>query len=470
MSIQYTSFVRKLFCTGELDKDVQRDIINDLAPANHGVPNSDEPAQLTRRLLEKALDVNVGYKLVTRFVPPYCTSVIFYSPRIGFVTVSRLNCNFNSQIDPIGAYHVTRAACETIEAAYNDIVSENQRSKGSHKQALQLGSTWNKNTVYLRVEGEPPDEKCSYQPHYTSAERSNVCAACGPMPEPKQQHFRLHWVAKLFHGICMNSKVEFGKGPASVMNDILYKTHDGEYAHNVHIINGELSAHLCGLGRVAAFLNLSWTSAIIAAILALATTTTLSDSTGKIIASAVLGGLLVFQVCWTYLFSSTNFENIASNDIRLRNIRQASTLFGLSFKQFKLLLAMVSPWKRITAHGEYNSYIDISDTGVLELTDPEPLALVYLAGYITTSLQTASNSYDTLPLAIWVPYDTYRVVYGSNERVRRFSYADGTYHLSGSQRSQIVRQDGCLVLKHDSDTLSLPTDLQVYYHDDAAIG
>ncbi|PYI21543.1 hypothetical protein BO99DRAFT_430654 [Aspergillus violaceofuscus CBS 115571] len=201
-----------------------------------------------------------------------------------------------------------------------------------------------------------------------------------------------------------------------------------------------------------------------------ATTSILSDKTGKIIASAVLGGLLLFQLAWTYFVSTTNFENIASNDIRLRNVRQAATIFGLNMKQFKLLLVMVSPWKRVTAHGQYNSYIEIADTGVLEVTDPEPLALIYLAGYVTTSLVTVPDALNTLPLAVWVPYDTHRIVYGSNDCVRRFSKVDHIYHLSGSQRSRIVRENGCFLLKHDSDTLLLPTDLQIYDDAAAAVG
>ena len=62
---------------------------------------------------------------------------------------------------------------------------------------------------------------------------------------------------RIFHKIFIANNVSFAQGPATVMNDTLYNTHNGTYANKVHIIGGELSAHLKGKGQVSAFLNIS---------------------------------------------------------------------------------------------------------------------------------------------------------------------------------------------------------------------
>jgi len=73
-------------------------------------------------------------------------------------------------------------------------------------------------------------------------------------------------------------------------------------------------------------------------------------------------------------------------------MEKAQALFGLNNpRDVKLLLTMLSAWKDINIHGHYNSYLNVAGMGVLEVSGPEPVALIYLAGYITSSLRYTSS-------------------------------------------------------------------------------
>lgn len=272
--------------------------------------------------------------------------------------------------------------------------------------------------------------------------------------------------AFVFHWLFFKSSVQLQYGPACVLNDIFYNTHGGKFARNVHIIDEELSAQLSLIGTIVAFFNLNWVNAILAAIVALVTTVTVDDRAGKIAASAVLGGLVLLQAVWTFWISSTTYENIISGDIRLRSSRQAASLFGLNKSDLKLLLAIVSPWSGIKAHGDYNSFVNISATGILDVNGPDLSALLYLAGYITSSfpkvLPDTNRDFTPMSIAAWVPCDTHRISFGSNDVVRKLSLIDNALHLSVSGRSSITRaSDGTLVVKHDSDEVDLPECLEL---------
>lgn len=129
----------------------------------------------------------------------------------------------------------------------------------------------------------------------------------------------------LFHQLCASSKVSFQQGPAAAINDFLYKTHNGRYANEVHIVGGEFSAHLRFYGQALAFLNLTSTSAIVAAIIALFK----SSNAGLIISGSVFLRLQVWQLIWTWLMTSSTYDNVICNEFRLRTEKQAVALFGL---------------------------------------------------------------------------------------------------------------------------------------------
>lgn len=129
--------------TPEIDRQVQKSILDQLGDPQHTI--LDEPentipqeARLTTLchiLLRKAFDWK--YEIVTRFIPPYCTTVTFYKRDIGFVTVSRLNASFDKDIADIGGGHwVTQAACDTIKDAFIDIKVNRSRHRESHESAM----------------------------------------------------------------------------------------------------------------------------------------------------------------------------------------------------------------------------------------------------------------------------------------------------------------------------------------------
>lgn len=473
--------------TPEIDRQVQKSIIRKLGDSQNTTPTTVKI--LSNTLLQKAFDSE--YQIVTRFIPPYCTTVTFYNKDIGFVTVSRLNASFDHGIVNIGDGHwVTQAACDTIEDAYIDLINERSRHRQRHENAMHEAlenskipeKRWRKGQFYIRLEGQKDVSKT-----FLLHTDSNQATARYQMElDPLQTWYSvilnaifslvaylLHLllfknVANIFHWLFFKSSVRLEHGPACVLNDIFYNTHGGKFARNVHIISKELSAQLSATGTIVAFFNLNWVNAILAAIVALVTTVTVNNKTGKIAASAVLGGLVLLQAVWTFWISSTSYENIISGDIRLRSSRQAASLFGLNVGDLKLLLAIVSPWSEINAHGDYNSYVDISETGVLDVFGPDLSPVLYLAGYITSSFSFPEGpgiSQDTspMPVAVWVPYDTHRISFGSNDVVRKLSLIDNAFHLSGSKRSSITRtSDATLVVKHDSDEVDLPEHLEIY--------
>ncbi|KAL2860833.1 uncharacterized protein BJX67DRAFT_367907 [Aspergillus lucknowensis] len=107
--------------------------------------------------------------------------------------------------------------------------------------------------------------------------------------------------------------------------------------------------------------------------------------------------------------------------------------------------------------------------GALELSGRELSDIIYIAGYITSSLDPLEiddpnyPNESRAPLAAWVPYDTHRITYSSNDVIRRFSVIDNALHLSNSRRSAIGRVAGSLNYMHDTDQIRLPKKLRLYY-------
>ena len=466
-AVDYNSFVKAIFRSRNLDKGIQAQIIGDLSDAAGLAPVGGNP----QHLLNGAKYQN--YNIVTRFIPPYCSTVTFYKDTIGFVTISRLAPDFDANVTDIGGgFFVTNGALATLAQAYLDSIDldkarqaashtyleiDGPRGTAAHEAALPA-SHWDHG--YIRLEWpnlDPPGTLpriLRYPPHQAEGILSNIC-------QPFPRVLRL-----LFHRLCGSSKVSFQQGPAAVINDFLYKTHNGRYVNEVHIVGGELSAHLRLCGRILAFLNLNSTNAILAAIIALFTQAN-DGKVGLIISGSVLLGLQLWQAIWTVLITSTTYENVVCNEFRLRTEQQAAALFGLHKWYLRLLLAMISPQEDVCVHGNNNSYLDIAGMGVLDVSGPERSEIMYLAGYITSSLDPSEidspgDQYSCPALAAWVPYDTHRITYSANDKVRRFWMIDNAFHLSGSRRSSIEGQAGNLVFKHDGDALSLPKNLRIY--------
>jgi hypothetical protein len=97
--------------------------------------------------------------------------------------------------------------------------------------------------------------------------------------------------------------------------------------------------------------------------------------------------------------------------------------------------------------------------GPLSIDNKEAIDIIYVAGYITTNMIDPIR----IPLAVWVPYDTHRLVYGSNDCVRQLATIDGQYHLSKSWRSAIKfdHQKGTIIVRHDTDSVLAPKDLLI---------
>lgn len=134
-------------------------------------------------------------------------------------------------------------------------------------------------------------------------------------------------------------------------------------------------------------LNLNATNAGIAVVIGLFTSAKIGNTeTALIIAASVLPGLFVRQSFWASLITTTTYENIAANDFRIRTKKQATMLLGLDSSYLKLFLAMLSPLQDVFAHGGYNSYLDATGPGILEMSKPAPTEIIYLVGYITGSL------------------------------------------------------------------------------------
>lgn len=369
--IPYNNFVATIFRSPDLDKITQGVITVDLQAIWR---SNDSPQNHSVYLLERAASMN--YSIVTRFIPPYCSTVTFYKDTVGFVTVSRLDHMFATSVVRTAAGHCfTQGACDTLVQAYYHTLTgiHLTRNRDAHVEAAseaERTGDWPGNNVYIRLEAptqpHPPHCIRTYDEISRQAARASVIS--GPLSHwtiifrtifqqfPRQLRI-------FFHNIFVASNVSFTQGPATVMNDIIYNTHGGKYANKVHIIGGELSAHLNIWGRMFAFLNLSWIIALVAATIALPTAAWISDKTGKIIAAAIVFGLLAWQSIWTCFVATTTYENITSNDIRLLAMEKADALFGLNRRELKLLLTMVSAWKDINAHGDYNSYLDVAGMG-----------------------------------------------------------------------------------------------------------
>ncbi|KAK9445097.1 hypothetical protein VB005_01560 [Metarhizium brunneum] len=488
VNLKYNTFLEIIFGSSNLDYRVQKRIVTDLWDGNFEAP-VDKCAQHTLRKANSQ-----KYSIVTRFVPPYCLTVTFYKDTIGFVTVSSLDPDFQHGITDLGdGFHVTDQAVTALRQAYHDtldlntakqvasmsFLSGNPRDNAAHESAInkydlacKAGNNFKQDEIYIRVEGLAgppapapglPDPKTILKYHPT------------PFPgiwlniKHRTWLLSVYWIHKFLHWMFASSKVDFQKGPAAVLNDFAYSTHNGKYARKLHIIGGELSSHLNWCRWPFALLNLNATNVGVAAVIGLFTAAKIGNTeTALKIAASLLLGLFVWQIIWTYFVSTTTYENIASNDFRLRTVKQAVTLFGLDDCHLRLLLAMISPQEDIYAHGSENSYLDIAGMGVLEVTDSVPSEILYVAGYITSSLDPTEINHHSAPdssaaLAAWVPFDTHRITYSSNDKVRRFWLIDSKLHLSNSRRSSIERtEESKLVFKHDGDELNLPNKLRVY--------
>jgi hypothetical protein len=178
-----------------------------------------------------------------------------------------------------------------------------------------------------------------------------------------------------------------------------------------------------------------------------------NSSAWQLAALIAASSLQVYQILWTFFMGDTNLESIAANDFRVRHSLQATYLLGITKAELKVFLTMISPWRSVKVHGDNNSYIDSTEMGVLSIEGKMPIDIIYVAGYITTSV--ADKDSFRMPLGVWVPYDTHRLVYGSNDKVRRLAVIDGSYHLSKSYRTAIEFTGGGnndqIMGKNDSD-------------------
>lgn len=77
---------------------------------------------------------------------------------------------------------------------------------------------------------------------------------------------------------------------------------------------------------------------------------------------------------------------------------RAGALFSLNRRELKLFLTMLSAWKDMNIHRDQNSYLDVAGQGVLEVSGEQPAAIIYRAGYITSSLNN-----DDHPPFHWQP-------------------------------------------------------------------
>ncbi|GKZ75266.1 hypothetical protein AnigIFM50267_004130, partial [Aspergillus niger] len=145
-NISYRLFLETIFKSPNVDLKTQLRMIEELSDEENDLQ---ECTGYSRRLLSKAH--SKGFNNMTRFVPPYCSTVTFYKDTVGFVTVSRLGPDFDSIVTDIGCgCFVSNGAIKTIEQAYADIVDLNRvkraaqnggyigytRDKTAHKNAL----------------------------------------------------------------------------------------------------------------------------------------------------------------------------------------------------------------------------------------------------------------------------------------------------------------------------------------------
>ncbi|EFY93994.1 hypothetical protein MAA_10545 [Metarhizium robertsii ARSEF 23] len=413
--------------------------------------------RLAVELLVKALSDH-SYQIITRFMPPYCSTVTFYKDTIGFVTVSALKPEFELDITTHGKernIHLTVGAIHTLMQAYKDTIVlhrsktaveglegpvENPRDIKAHQEALEkrqkiqteekknhatISKLSEYNQMFIRIEGKSPEFSPKTILEYGRADTPSQTDSGVFLKLFRQLYLRcIEDPRLLIHRLLIDSKINFSEGPGAVWNDYFHYTHDGKYAHNTRIIEGELSGRLNWFGRRLATISLNATNVIISAAIALFSSAKGVSQTGLIVSGAVLLGFRLWQNLWSYFITSCTFENIENNDFRMRNIPQANTLFGLRKRNLQLFLAMISPITRIDASGFKNTYIDIARTGVLEVSDTAPAEIIYFAGYVTSALETKNST-----IAAWIPFDTDRITYPSNDKIREMSLIKNTFRL-----------------------------------------
>jgi len=208
----------------------------------------------------------------------------------------------------------TKGACDTLEQAYYHTLRgiHLTRNRAAHEAAALMAAAaggWPGNQVYIRLESptqpRPPPFIQIYDEESREAARDYIeplrrhqtiicpfdCYLRRKIPHLLRKIVQL--LRRIFHKLFVASNVSFTQGPATVMNDLIYNTHEGKYANMVLIIRGQLSAQLTFWGKIFAFLNLNWIIALIAAAVALPTAAWISDKTSKIIAGAIAVALLL---------------------------------------------------------------------------------------------------------------------------------------------------------------------------------
>jgi hypothetical protein len=140
-TLSYKEFFNIIFESPNLSPEIQEHIKNDLLrpylpesdlakgnqQADENSGSDDKVTKNSEKLLKNALASNYG--VVTRFVPPYCATVTFYKNTLGFVSVSSLNPEFNSNVkefqlkgkdsEPKSKY-ISIGAINTLAQAYKD--------------------------------------------------------------------------------------------------------------------------------------------------------------------------------------------------------------------------------------------------------------------------------------------------------------------------------------------------------------
>lgn len=458
----FDEYVDTIFKSAALDRTARQIITRDLKEAAQSL-------SVTLENCEKlVLAAKIKkYSIITRFTPPYSTTVTLYNPTTGFITLSRLDVDFdeNTKVLVSGYDHmeITKGALAAIDGIFEELSSQPKMRHGMRGIDHNILSQQKRNhlkDVFIRNELHPLTQTHTYR-------LENLKIGARTDSFELFSLFRDAWwkflyrIAIMINIVIGGSRLSFDQGPAAVMNDFLYGTHGGQYARNVHVIDGELSAHLNPLGLALAWCTISYVNIIITAVVASATAFFYNEDAWQLVAFIVGLSLAVYQASWNFFVANTTVKIITANDFRVRYSRQATILFRMSEIELKVFLTMASPWHKIKAHGNNNSYVDIRDTGVLSIEHEMPIDILYLAGYLTTSMAEP----DRIPLAVLVPYDTHRLVYGSNGKVRQLSTIDGKYHLSKSHRSQLQydteAEDARMVIKHDSDWLLPPSELTV---------
>lgn len=455
--VEFPRYLDVLLQTDELDFRIRNKVKDDLINGAWDLHPQQRPAE---KVLIAAF--NRKYQIVTRFFPPYCSTVTLYKDTIGFVTFSRLcdtfdetPVNLEDKNEHQSILFATRGALEVLDSIYTEFEKQPHKRR-TREQHLILHDRHHEKPRPMFIRNE---ENSVAQTQHFELTRVDETAAESDFSFKgslkrlwKRCLFRL---ALLANYLISRSRISFDQGPATIMNDYLNDTHKGRYARNIRIIDGQISVQLTLFGRALAVMNLYWVNAVVTAAVTLGTVNTENaQSLLPRIALPVLLGLQLYQWLWTIAVAPSDFESIFANDFRLRHKSEAGVLLGLSLKEFKTFLAMVSPHVNIKGHGHDNSYVNFSSTGGLEVNGSIPIDVLYLAGYITTNMSEEQR----LPIAACVKYDTYTPVYGTIDPIRRLSKNESRYHLSGSRRTNICYDEsqGKMILKHDNYNVKLP--------------